>query len=57
MADGANALGPILDELLGPEPPTRPAHPLAVAAPARPEPAELGELMEWVSEEVFGEAA
>jgi hypothetical protein len=45
----------IVDDLLGPESPT-PTAPAPASRPGTPEPAALRELMDWVSNEVFGRA-
>jgi hypothetical protein len=57
MRDAAIDPSTILDDVLGPEGPTRPA-PSPSRRPASPsQPAELRDLMAWVSREVFGPAA
>ena len=45
----------IVDDLLGPEP-SSPAAPAPASRPPTPEPSDLRELLDWVSNEVFGQA-
>jgi hypothetical protein len=57
MRDAAIDPSAILDDVLGPEGPTRPATSPSRRSVSPPEPTELRDLMAWVSREVFGPAA